>query len=185
MAWVSDALYHWGRSVILIQPERVATCWDEVDALARLHHAGTASYRRHEPYNPDKQRYFINNNNGFFHLLTARDAWKLVGYFGVYVTPSMHSQLPMAVEDTFFIHPDYRQGRLAIRMIKAVEGYVRDLGVQEILFSCEMDNTSGIKGLLGLLDYEPVIVQYRKRLPQPGTDSAATLATVGSHDTPR
>ena len=169
--------------MIQIQPERVASCWDEIDALARMHHAGTSSYRRHEPYNPDKQRYFINNNNGFFHLMTARDEGKLVGYFGLYIMPSMHSQLLTATEDTFFIHPDYRQGRLAIRMLRAVEQLCRDRQVHELLFSCEMDNTRGIKGLLGLLDYEPVIVQYRKRLPQPGTDSAATLATVGSHGT--
>lgn len=171
--------------MIQIRAERVAECWDEVDALARLHWEGTKSYRRHEPYNPDKRRYFINNNIGFFHLLAARDEGKLVGYFGVYVTPSMHSQVQTAVEDTFFIHPDYRQGRLAVRMIKTVEKYLSDLGVQEILFSCEIDNTSGIQGLLRLLDYEPVIVQHRKRLPQPGTDSAATLATVGAHEPPR
>lgn len=173
--------------MIQIQPERVADCWDEVDALARQHHAGTKSYRRHEPYNPDKARYIYNNDIGFFHLLTARDDGRLVGYFGVYVTPSMHSQIPTAVEDTFFIHPAYRQGRLAIRMIKTVEKYLAGVGVREdqILFSCELDNTSGIKGLLELLDYEPVIVQYRKCLSQPGTDSAATLATVGSHDSPR
>lgn len=167
--------------MIQIQPERVSDCWDEIDTLARQHHAGTTSYRRHEPYNPDKARYIYNNDIGFFHLLTARDEGRLVGYFGLYLTPSMHSQLLTATEDTFFIHPDYRQGRLALRMLRHVEQFCQARNVHELLFSCEMDNTSGIKGLLGLLDYEPVIMQYRKCLPQPGTDSAATLATVGSH----
>lgn len=184
MARLGHALYDWGRGVIHIREERVADCWDEVDALARQHHAGTSSYRRHEPYNPDKDRYVYNNQVGFFHLLTARDGPRLVGYFGLYLSPSMHSQLMTATEDTFFIHPDYRQGRLALRMLRHVEQFCRDHAVHELLFSCELDNTSGIKGLLGLLDYEPVIVQYRKRLPPPGTDSAATLATVGSHGTP-
>lgn len=165
--------------MIAIQTERVSRCWDEIDALAKLHWSGTQSYRRHEPYNPDTQRYFIHNHNGFFHLITARDDGKLIGYFGVYITPSMHSQLLTAVEDTFFIHPGYRQGRLALRILRFVEHYLAELGVREILFSCEIDNTSGIQGLLNLLDYEPVIMQYRKRLPQSGTDSAAAPATTG------
>lgn len=167
--------------MISIQAEHVSACWDEVDTLARQHHAGTESYRRHEPYNPDRARYIWNNEHGFFHLITARDGERLVGYFGLYIMPSMHSQLPTATEDTFFVHPDYRQGRLALRILRYVEQFCRDRAVHEILFSCETDNTSGIQGLLGLLDYEPVIMQYRKRLPQPGTDSAATFAPVGRH----
>lgn len=182
MVGVGHSLHHWKLDMIAIQTERVSLCWDEVDTLARMHWNGTRSYRRHEPYNPDKQRYFINNNNGFFHLITARDGGQLIGYFGVYVTPSMHSQLLTAVEDTFFIHPGYRQGRLALRMLRFVETYLTELGVRELLFSCEIDNTSGIQGLLKLLDYDPVITQYRKRLPQPGTDSAAAPATTGGAD---
>ena len=171
--------------MIQLQVESVERCWGELAPLTAAHHAGTRSYRRHEPYNPDKRRYVQYNEMGFFHLITARDGGRLIGYFGVYVTPSMHSQLMMATEDTFFIHPDYRQGRLAVRMIRYVESYLQTLGVREILFSCEIDNTSGISRILGFLDYEPVIVQHRKRLSQPGTDSAAMLATVGDHDSPR
>lgn len=167
------------------QLERVASCWDEVDALARLHWAGTQGYRRHEPYNPDKDRYILFNDLGFFHLITVRDEAQLVGYFGVYLTKSMHSQIPMAVEDTFFIHPAYRHGTRAIRVIKFIERHLAANGVRDVLFSCEVDNTSGIKGLLELLDYHPVIVQYHKRLPISGTDSAATNATtVGEHESP-
>lgn len=185
MARLSHALHRGGCGVIQLQPEIVETCWDEIDALARQHHAGTASYRRHEPYNPDKARYVWNNQHGYFHLLTARDSTTLVGYFGLYIMPSMHSQLLTATEDTFFVHPDYRQGRLALRILRYVEQFCQERGVHELLFSCEIDNGSGIHGLLKRLDYEPVIMQYRKCLPLPGTDSAATLATVGSHDSPR
>lgn len=171
--------------MITFQLERVATCWDEVDTLARQHAASAQGYRRHEPYNPDKARYIANNDTGFFQLITVRDEGQLIGYFGVYVTPSMHSQRLLAVEDTFYIHPAYRQGRLALRVLKYVEAHLAKLGVRDILFSCEIDNTSGIQGLLKLLDYEPVITQHYKRLPSSGTDSAATLAnTVGDHESP-
>lgn len=159
--------------------EPVATVWDEAMALAHTHWEGTKGYRRHEPFNPSYERYNAANVQGYFYVFTARDAGKLIGYFGIYVTPSMHSQVLMAQEDTFFIHPDYRDGFNAMRFIKHVERELAAVGVQEILFSCEMDNAVANK-LLTFLKYEPVIQQYRKRLV-PRADSALS-PTEKSYD---
>ena len=152
---------------LTFQLEPVAQCWNEVLVLAEQHWQGTTTYRRHEPFAPSFDRYRACNEAGFFRLVTARDGARLVGYFGVYVTPSMHSQLLMATEDTFYLHPDYRGGRTALRFLKHIEALCQHWGVHEILFSCEQDNPTGIKGLLSYLDYVPVIVQYAKILPQP------------------
>ena len=184
MAGVGYAVYPGEWHMIALQVERVAECWDELYPLAKAHQASTKSYRRHEPFNPDKTRYIQYNAIGFFHLVTARDGGKLVGYFGVYVTDSMHSQLKMATEDTFYIHPDYRQGRTALRVIRYVENYLHLLGVNEILFSCEIDNKTGIQGLLNLLGYQAKIQQYSKHLST-SADSAATVADVGDHEPAR
>lgn len=144
--------------------EQVSDCWDDVLALATQHWAGTQSYRRHEPFRPSRQRYEACNQTGFLILLTARDHARLVGYLALYLTASMHSQLPMAVEDTFFLHPDYRGGRNALRFIRYMERRCQARGIHELLFSCEIDNQSGIHGLLKWLDYQPVIMQYSKAL---------------------
>lgn len=150
---------------LLFSVESVESCWNELMVLANAHWAGTQSYRRHEPFNPSYDRYLACNQAGYFYLFTARDQGTLAGYFGVYVTPSMHSQLLMATEDTFFLHPDYRGGRNALRFLKHIEKVLQQAGVHEIMFSCEIDNETGIKGLLMLLDYTPVIMQYSKRFP--------------------
>lgn len=166
---------------LVFAKESVEMAWDEVFALAQQHWAGTRTYRRHEPFCPSKERYQACDQAGFFHLFTARDGERLAGYFGVYVTQSMHSQLPMAMEDTFFLHPDYRGGRNAIRFIRFIEEQCQAFGVREILFSCEIDNESGIKGLLTRLDYVPVIVQYSKHLALPTrADSAHDSSVEGS-----
>ena len=149
--------------MIVFACEPVAQVWEEAMTLARLHWADTKNYRRHEPFNPSFERYRTANEQGYFFGFTARDEGKLIGYFGIYVTPSMHSQKLMATEDTFFIHPDYRDGFNAIRFIKHVEKALTQAGVTEILFSCEIDNTVANK-LLTFLKYEPVIQQYRKHL---------------------
>lgn len=152
--------------------ESVATAWPEVYDLAVQHWAGTSTYRRHEPFNPSRERYEQYNQSGFFRLLTARKENRLVGYFGLYLTQSMHSQLTMVTEDTFFLHPDHRGGRNALRFLQFIEQLCRQWQVHEIMFSCEIDNESGIKELLAHLDYRPVIMAYSKRLSShPHADS--------------
>ena len=150
--------------MLTFQIEPVERVWNEVMELANLHWDSTKSYRRHYPFNPSFERYQQCNQNGFFQLLTARDGARLAGYFGVYLSQSMHSQHWMMTEDTFFLHPDYRGGTTALRFLKHIEQQARAWGVVEIMFSCEQDNETGIQRLLKLLAYEPVIVQFSKQL---------------------
>lgn len=155
--------------------ERFDANWPEFMALAQVHWEGAMSYRRHEPLAPSLARYQAANDTGFLQFATARQDGKLVGYLTFYVTASMHSQRRMAVEDTFFLHPSVRKGRNALRLLQFVEAQCRARGVEELLCSCEVDNTSGIQRLLTFLDYQPVIVQYTKRLTSPRADSAQPL----------
>ena len=160
---------------LTFQIEPVSQCWNEIMVLAHQHWAGTRGYRRHEPFNPSFERYHACNQSGFFQLFTARDGQKLVAYFGTYLSPSMHSQLLMATEDTMFIEQDYRGGRNALRFLKYVLAQFRAWNVYEVMFSCEIDNETGIKGILLYLDFEPAVVQYRLRLiPPPHADSVTT-----------
>jgi GNAT superfamily N-acetyltransferase len=154
--------------------EPIATCWPDFLDLAKIHWQGTTSYRRHEPFDLSLARYQACNESGFLQFCTARDQSRLVGYLIFYVTTSMHSQLSLAVEDTFFLHPDYRKGRNALRFLQYVERLCREWGISEMMCSCEVDNASGIKGLLTLLDYREVVVQYSKKLANfsPGSDTA-------------
>ncbi len=169
--------------VFAIEP--VEKVWNEVMILAQQHWAGTHSYRRHEPFNPSFERYQVCNQSGFFQLFTARDGQHLAAYFGCYLTQSMHSQNLMLTEDTFFLHPDYRGGRNALRFLKHIEAQARQWGVKEIMFSCEIDNETGIQGLLKHLDFHPVIMQYAKQLAvsSPGSDTATAPQEPGRVET--
>lgn len=160
--------------------EHVRDCWDEAYELAREHQAMTQSYRRSEPFNPDKDRFIQYNDAGLFHLLTCRFSGKLVGYLGLYITTSMHSQRRLATEDTFYLSPDYRKGRIALRFLRFMEEYLHRFAPIETLFSCEIDNTTGIHGLMKLLAYKPVITVYSKHF-SPCADSAASHQEVATH----
>lgn len=168
--------------MIQFQEERVRDCWDDLYPLAADHHASSQNYKRHEPFAPSQERYATYNDSGFYRLLTARDQGVLVGYFGVYLTTSMHSQLPIAQEDTFYLVPSHRGGRNALRFLRFVEDFIaKEAGPQaEILFSCEQDNTSGIHKLLHLLDFIPVITVYSKHLST-RADSAEPTRREAAH----
>lgn len=170
--------------MLTFQEETVRQCWGELYPLAQEHHASTENYKRHEPFNPDPYRYIRYNEAGMFRLLTARDDERLVGYFGVYITESMHSQRPIATEDTFYLAPSHRGGRNALRFLGYVETYLRKFANPgepvEVMFSCEDDNRTGIKKILQYLAYTPVITVYSKYLST-SADSAIDSPTESSH----
>jgi GNAT superfamily N-acetyltransferase len=146
--------------------ESIAQSWPEFETLASIHWQEARDRRGNtEPFLLVRQRYESANETGFLRFLTAREDGRLVGYLVLYVTASMHSQIPLAVEDTFFLHPDYRRGRNALRFLQFMESQCRGWGVQKLLCSCETTNETGIVGLLTrLLDFRPAIMQYVKDL---------------------
>lgn len=155
--------------------ELIAPNWHEFESLAFLHWQDAQQTRGNtEPFILSLPRYESANSSGFLRFLTARHEGRLVGYLVLYVTASMHSQIPMAVEDTFFLHPLHRGGRNALRFLQFMETTCREWGVRKLLCSCETANTTGIVRLLDHLDFQPVIMQYAKDL-LPRADSAPTV----------
>lgn len=160
--------------MLTFQAEPMAAVWNEFIELAYQHWKSTKSYRRHQPFNPLFERYRQVNEIGFYTFFTARDHTRLAGYCGIYLSPSMHSQWLIATEDILYLHPDYRVGRNALRFMQYVETELQKRGVREGLFSCEIDNESGIKRLLEHLDYRPVIMMYSKLFNSPAADSGVS-----------
>lgn len=151
--------------------EKLAACWNEVMIAAAAHWSETENFRRGEVFNPSFERYKACEDIGFFHLFVARDGAKLAGYAGMYVTQSMHSQTMIAVEDTWFLLPEYRKGRNAIEFVRYVERRLREMGVEAVQMSAKIANNAG--RILEYLDYRPVSTVYWKSLRIPASSGAA------------
>jgi len=157
-------------AVELINPN-----WHEFESLAYLHWQDAQNHRGNtEPFILSRERYESANATGFLRFLTARHEGRLVGYLVLYVTASMHSQIPLAVEDTFFLHPLHRGGRNALRFLQFMEAQCREWGAWKLIASCEKGNKTGIVRLLEHLDFQPSIMQYVKDL-SPRADSASSV----------
>lgn len=145
--------------------EPLENCWNEVMALAVQHWHETEGYRHGQPFCPSFERYNQYEKCGWLVQFTARDNGNLIGYATMYICPSMHTQQVVAVEDTWFLLPDYRKGRNALEFYKYVENVCRERGVVEIGMTAKFTNSAG--RILEYLGYQKVSVQYSKPLSKP------------------
>lgn len=142
--------------------ERLADCWDEMVALAEKHWKETQGYRHNQPFKPEFERYNSYAKAGWYLPFTARVDGKMVGYGGVYVVPSMHTQALTAQEDTWFLLPEYRKGWNAVKFFKFMEQACRDAGAEEITLTIPEGIGTGV--ICERLDYKRISVQYNKQL---------------------
>lgn len=161
---------------LTFQIEALDSCWNELMVIASQHWNETEGFRRGEPFAPSYARYIECERIGFFAMFTARDGEKLAGYSGIYVTQSMHSQCRIAVEDQWFLLPEYRKGRNAIMFVKYVEGALAARGVTAIQMSAKISN--GVGKILAYLDYQAVSTVYFKSLTTASPDRANEVQPV-------
>lgn len=148
--------------MIVFAVEPLAQCWDEMVALAAHHWQETEGYRHGQPFAPSYERYAEYDRAGWYFEATARVEGRMVGYCGIYVVPSMHSQQMIATEDAMFIVPEYRRGRNALRFIQFLEQECQRRGVVEVNITSK---TEAVKRLLEHLDFPVVAHHHSKQLP--------------------
>ena len=169
--------------MITFHVEHINTIWDEIYPLAARH---AQESRPTEPFLPSRERYTRYAECGYYHIVTARDAGRLVGYFGFYLAPSMHSQRLHISGDSLYLDPSVRGGRTALRLIRYVEQYVHHLPTREydwckITLTVDPIMHRAAKRLLHHLDYRPDCVQYSKRLLLPTGANSTMTSAVGTH----
>lgn len=164
--------------------ERLQPIWAQIYAIADMHWQETEMYRHGQPFAPDAYRYFqFNDMPGighlpFFTMFTARDEGVLVGYAGMYLTRSMHSQVPIAYEDTWFLIPEYRKGRNALAFYKYVEAECQKAGIVEIGMTAKLTNGAG--RILEYLGYSFTSKQYTKHLEHRADSAISDPVEVGA-----
>jgi Acetyltransferase (GNAT) family len=147
---------------LVFSQEPFSAVLDDILPLFEAHWHETEMYRSGHKMKPDMDRYLRFSDEGFYQMFTARDGGKLVGDAGMYVTVSMHEQTKTAVEDTWFLMPEYRLGRNAINFLRFVEDELRSQGVRDIYMTTKLSNGAG--RILEFCKYKHVANQYWKEL---------------------
>lgn len=167
---------------LMFAQEPLALVWNEMIGLAELHWAETDMAAAGEMFAPSFARYAQYGDT--YSVFTVRDGGRLVGHCGMYLVASMHSQKLLATEDTWYLLPEYRKGRNAIRFYHYVEAEMRKRGAEKITMTAAPYN--GACRIMEYLGYKLDCYKYSRDLtirePQStiesGADSAMTNDAV-------
>jgi GNAT superfamily N-acetyltransferase len=116
--------------------ECVADIWDEFMVLASMHWAETGQavpgFAGIE-LKVNRPAYEAMEAAGQYRCFTARINGELVGYSTYLVGPSLYHGLMTANHDVLFVVPQWRQGRIAIGLLKACDEALAGLGVAVVM----------------------------------------------------
>ena len=96
------------------------------------------------PLVPDYDAYKRLADAGMLRCITVRADEELIGYIIFIVQPHLHYMTcKTAFEDIYYIHPDFRKGRVGIRLFKYAEEVLRSIGVNRVIMHTKihMDNS--------------------------------------------
>lgn len=102
----------------------------EIQPLIEEHYKAIALHQDVIKLNPDWKQYGKLDSIGALRVYTARSEGKLVGYFVVVISKSMHYQDHLfATNDVIYLAPSHRKGTAGIRLIKFAEEQVKAEGI--------------------------------------------------------
>lgn len=147
-----------------IHPELLSECWSEIIPLCERHKDEIAHYKD-IGLKVDFDAYERMEAAGKLRLYAVRSlpSWELIGYEVVMVGPNIHyADSIQAKVDVLYLAPEYRRGRLGMRLIDYADAMLKTEGVQVIYQHVKHSFNFG--PMLMRLGYEPIEQIYGRRL---------------------
>lgn len=119
-------------------------CFNEIQRLFQDHYEEISLLKNYE-LKPDYARYFSIHEKDMLQVILCKDDDKIVGYIVFFICKHLHYiDCVLATEDIYYLKPEYRKGRTAIKMFKFAEQYLKSLNVDMIKYGTKIhsDNTS-------------------------------------------
>ena len=111
--------------------------------------------------NAKLESYQAYDQSGFLHAFAAVQDSALVGFITVLAPPLPHYSAPVAVCESFFVHPDHR-GQTGLRLLATAEKQARTCGSPGLLVCAPLGGR--LCALLPKVGYHPTNVVFWKRL---------------------
>jgi GNAT superfamily N-acetyltransferase len=113
--------------------------------------------------NPAWNKYVELEINHSLHVMAARADGKLIGFFFNFICHHLHyADLRCATVDTFYLLPEFRQGRIGLNLFVENEKMLKELGVQEITVAIPAQEM--LDKVMKRLKYQGAGGIFRKRL---------------------
>jgi hypothetical protein len=125
--------------VIALAVEPWAVVQQEIEPLWRMHYDEIAEDHERVPLDPDWDKYRSLAQSGTLHIVTARRAGELVGYAFTIVSTHLHYRTTLfSFSDLYYLRPDCRGGRTAVRLFRFVEAEMQRLGVVKMVTNTKL-----------------------------------------------
>ncbi|MBF0583292.1 MAG: hypothetical protein HQL80_03540 [Magnetococcales bacterium] len=137
---------------------RYLDVYQELEKLARIHHGEVGAVGL--SFNVDHGKLVREDRAGALVTVVAKEGVnKLIGYAIFVVQTSLQDRTALVASETaFFLHPDARRGRNALRFVQAAERIVSKHGIRKIVYHIDMRNDfSRLMHFLGYRDVERVV----------------------------
>ena len=86
------------------------------------------------PFDPDWDAYDRMAASGYLRTITVRNDSELIGYIAFFIQPHLHyKSCKVAYEDVYYLKPEYRKGRIGIKMFQYAESALKRIGVNRII----------------------------------------------------
>jgi hypothetical protein len=117
---------------------------NEIKPLLDEHYKEIALHKDEIKLNPDWRGYARLADSGALRVYTARDEGKLVGYFVVIISRSLHYMDHLfANNDIIFIKKGHRKGTAGIKLIKYAVDSLKDEGIKLVNINTKMHQSFG------------------------------------------
>ena len=116
--------------MVTVQHEAFESIKHEIKELLEDHWQEIALYQDHIKLNPNWKEYARLSAAGALRIFTVRSDEKMVGYFVLVVSQSLHySDHLFATNDVIYIKPEFRKGTAGWQLIKFAEAKLKAEGV--------------------------------------------------------
>lgn len=115
---------------------------EELHPLHAAHWRETEGYRHGLTMNPQYATWQELNRAGRFIVFTVRCNGELVGNCTLHLYESTHTGTMAAKEDTLFVRPDHRRGRVGFRFVQYVIARLTEIGAKELTVTAKVGTRS-------------------------------------------
>lgn len=129
---------------VMFAVERFSAIRHELMPLWQAHYDEIAEDKGAIPLDPDWPKYLHFDAGGFLVIITARKAGALIGYaFAVLDTHLHYRSTLFAMLDLYYLKPEHRGGRTALRLFEALEAALVARGVVKVAGNTKLAHDQG------------------------------------------
>lgn len=145
------------------QLESLIDIVEELKPFVPLHHKELGLNRDVIPVDMDWPRYFQMERDSKLQLVTVRKDGVVIGYQFTFIGGHFHYKNTLhGVVDLYYILPEYRVGRIGLRLFQFAEKCMKSIGVVKVVTGTKMHSDNS--RLFEFMGYKHTDQQYAKIL---------------------